>query len=318
MKPVSAHITSQLCPEILSVNRAVHLSLIAVLVVLFSWPDSMLVSRLCHGFPAIGWIPPCGLWASRLAEFQTLQEAFRYGHEDGVELMAGMRESEHDGFACEAGEEDEFHGFCTPEFTLPLLESQHTSYRLIRRFVIQQSSGKLRVIDDACSGFQSKYSSDSNQLRFCSAIPPCLHLQALQSAMGVAPSTWPDDLLSFGEDLPQAYRKIPMQPSRTWSCIVAYRRPSVSHLCFRRYFSVLFGLLLAVTAFNRLSFFLRSCVRRIGVALSSFYFDDMSCQDWSSSSASCQAQVQRICAEIGYPFALEKQQKPARSQPRFV
>ena len=179
LKPVSAHITSQLCPEILSVNRAVHLSLIAVLVVLFSWPDSMLVSRLCHGFPAIGWIPPCGLWASRLAEFQTLQEAFRYGHEDGVELMAGMRESEHDGFACEAGEEDEFHGFCTPEFTLPLLESQHTSYRLIRRFVIQQSSGKLRVIDDACSGFQSKYSSDSNQLRFCSAIPPCLHLQAL-------------------------------------------------------------------------------------------------------------------------------------------
>eukprot|EP00438_Fugacium_kawagutii_P015959 Skav227096 [mRNA] locus=scaffold199:6515:11398:+ [translate_table: standard] len=311
LRPVTHHIFDQLHADIRSVNPSVHLALLAVLLVLFAWPDVTLVSQLCHGFPAVGWIPPCGLWAPKPAEFQTLDDALRHGIDDSVQLMASMSENEHDAFACEAGEDDEAHGFCTPEFGLSWLHSQGRPYRLIKRFVISQSSGKLRVIDDACAGLQSKHSSDANQLRFCSAVQPCFHIQALQSALRVHPSCWPDDLLSFGEDLPQAYRKIPMDPSHTWSCVVAYRRPGSSHVCLRRYYSMLFGLPLAVTAFNRLAFFLQACVRRVGLALSSFYFDDMSAQDWSSSSAACQTNVQQICQEVGFPFALEKQQLPS-------
>eukprot|EP00438_Fugacium_kawagutii_P032679 Skav221340 [mRNA] locus=scaffold1845:52003:52989:+ [translate_table: standard] len=37
----------------------------------------------------------------------------------------------------------------------------------------------------------------------------------------------------------------------------------------------------------------------------------MSAQDWSSSSSACQNNVQKICHEVGFPFALEKQQLPS-------
>jgi hypothetical protein len=42
---------------------------------------------------------------------------------------------------------------------------------------------------------------------------------------------------------------------------------------------MLFGLPLAVTAFNRLLFFLQSMLRRILLVLCSFYFDDLTSQD---------------------------------------
>lgn len=49
---------------------------------------------------------------------------------------------------------------------------------------------------------------DTNVLRFCSAIQPCLHLQALQRAIGLPGSQWPGDIASAGEDLPSAYRMV--------------------------------------------------------------------------------------------------------------
>ena len=49
------------------------------------------------------------------------------------------------------------------------------------------------------------------------------------------------------------------------------------------------------------------------MALGSFYFDDLSVQDWCSSASHCQACVQRLCEHLGYPFASEKQQLPSSS-----
>lgn len=50
---------------------------------------------------------------------------------------------------------DEALGFCSPEFGWPALLAEERPFRLIRRFDIEQSSGKKRVIDDAASGPQS-------------------------------------------------------------------------------------------------------------------------------------------------------------------
>ena len=254
-----------------------------------------------QGSPAVGYLPPCGLWAPKQVPFQSLEDALSDGFRDAHELMFNMRPSEHDEAAREAGEKDEACGFCTPEFGWDDLLAERRSFRLIRRFVIEQSSGKKRVIDDAASGLQSHFSSDANQLRFCSALQPCLHLQCLYGALASPTQSWPDDLVSFGEDLPQAYRKIPLAPDHSWACIVAYYSPEKQAVRFRRYHGLLFGLPLAVTCFNRLSFFLQSMIRRILMALGSFYFDDLSVQDWCSSAPHCQACVQRLCEHLGYP-----------------
>lgn len=267
----------------------VHLVLIAVLTIVSSWPDTSFVHGLFSGFPAVGWIPPCGIW----------------GYDDAVFLLSSMKPGKDDHVAAEAGAGDEAHGFCAAAFGWHELLQQNRRFRIVRRFVIQQSSGKMRVIDDAAVGKQSLFSHDSNKLRFCSAIQPCLHLQLLQAVLG-HPSSWPDDVLSSGEDLPQAARKTPMKPEHTWSCVVAYHSPQSSAVQFRRYHSMLFGLPSAVTAFNRLSFFLQSMIRRL-LVLASFYFGDLSYQDWASTAHSTQVAVQTFAKLCGYPLQASDQ-----------
>ena len=77
------------------------------------------------------------------------------------------------------------------------------------------------------------------------------------------------------------------------------------------------GLPLAVTCLNRCSFFLQPVIRRILRALGSFYFDDLTVQDWQTTASACQRSVQCVCALVGYPFADKKQQQPA-SQSNFL
>ena len=108
--------------------------------------------------------------------------------------------------------------------------------------MIEHSSGKKRVIDDAASGLQSHFSCDAKQLRFCSLLQPCLHLQCLHSALPGPTQQWPGDLVSFGEDLPQAYRKIPLVCEHSWACVVAYFSPEKQAVLSRRYHGLRFGL----------------------------------------------------------------------------
>ena len=311
LQPVSDFLRQQQHPEVRCVNPVVHLALIGVLVLLFAWPDSSFPGQLFAGFPAVGWIPPCGLWDSRPAPFLDLADVLSDGPADAEKLLKHARSSPDDSVAAEAGVKDEEAGFCSSVFKAQSLTGSSRPFRLIRRFVINQASGKKRVIDDASSGGQSALSRDSNVLRFCSAIQPCLHIQALQTEIGLPCACWPDDIVSSGEDLPSAYRKIPMRPDHTWACIVASLDPDDKEIRLRRYFGMLFGLPLAVTAFNRLPFLLQSVLRRVLLALCSFYFDDLTTQDWSTCASHSQACVQQLCAILGYPFAVEKQQTPS-------
>jgi hypothetical protein len=91
-----------------------------------------------------------------------------------------MRASPDDGVAIEAGVKDYEEGFCSPDF---IGRELRRPFCVIRRFFINQASGKKRVINDACLAGQSSFSSKANGLRFCSAIQPCLHIQALQHAI---------------------------------------------------------------------------------------------------------------------------------------
>ena len=291
------------------VNPGVHLCLIAVLVVLLSWPDTTFPHLLRVGFQAVGWIPLCGIWDTKSEPFLPFYEVFEGSESDANSLLRSLRSSADDAVAHEAGLADEQAGFCAKPFFSRELLGHKRAYRLIRRFVITQSSGKKRVIDNACAGGQSRLSLNSNQLRFCSAVQPCLRLQALHRHTGGSPLHWPDSVSTAG-DLPQAYRKIPMDPDHSWACIVTTFDPVSSQPVFRRYHGMLFGLPLAVSAFNRLPFFFQSVLHRLLATLCAFYFDDLTCQDWTSTCQFTQEAVRSVCSLLGYPFATEKQQAP--------
>ena len=234
------------------------------------------------------------------------------GKVDGQQLMQRLRPSEDDAVIHEAGAKDEAQGWCSAPFS-PSQLSQYDGYRLIKRFVITQASGKKRVTDDAAGGGQSQLSADSNKLQFTTALQPCQHVKLLVHTLcqfGITPSQHPDTISTVGEDLPDAYRKIPMLPSHSSACLVRYWDNISNAIRIRRYNSMLFGLPLAVAAFNRLPFLLQAIIQRVCRQLCTFYYDDATQQDWSSTAVESQANLELVAELLGYPFAVNKRQLP--------
>ena len=314
LQPISAYIRSQQPPTLAGVNPHIHFALLALLLAMSHWPDTSLMQHFFEGFPAIGTIPTYGIWQAKLTNYVDYGDIFKTAKADAEQLLRTLTISEDQRVILDAGDKDEAAGWCTAEMTLQQLQAMGQPFRLLKRFVITQASGKKRVIDDAASGGQSFFSQDSNQLQFCSAVQPCHHLQALVQACEAVLGPWSEygaPVSTFGEDLPDAYRKIPMFPPHSWACVVAYSKDVAAQPRFRRYHSMLFGLPLAVTAFNRLSFLCQSLSRRFLAILCSFYYDDATAQDWSDLAQTTQMQLAQFMADLGFPFADAKRQPPA-------
>ena len=107
-----------------------------------------------------------------------------------------------------------------------------------------------------------------------------------------------------GEDLPNAYRYVPMRPADSWMAIVAYWDGGAGSPRFRRYYGQLFGLPLAVTAFNRWPRFFQALARRLGGLMTSLYFDDASIMDWQSGKGGAQSALLCFASAVGSPFRL--------------
>ena len=188
LSPVSEALRAQQVPSVRAANPKVHLALIAMLVCLLQWPDTSFCHNLFTGFPAVGYIAPCGIWDTQPVDFISLQDVFQQGRSDGQQLMQHLRSSTDDDVIYEAGAKDEANGWCSAPFS-PSQLNQYAGYRLIKRFVITQASGKKRVIDDAAAGGQSQLSADGNKLQFTTALQP---LSACQVACSYSLSVWHD------------------------------------------------------------------------------------------------------------------------------
>ena len=106
-----------------------------------------------------------------------------------------------------------------------------------------------------------------------------------------------------------------MLPEHTWACLVVYAHEGQAW--WRRYHSMLFGLPLAVSAFNRLPFLLQAAVRRCLAILCSFYFDDATAQDFDFCAVDSQSMLEECVSLLGYAFAEAKRQTPS-SQGDFL
>jgi hypothetical protein len=219
-----------------------------------------------------------------------------------------MRPGKNDGIILEKSLEDARKGFATQPLTKDQLHEylRGENFRLIRRFVITQSTGKQRIIDDAAGGGQSEVSTDENILGFCNALQPAHHLTTLMAELHMQNMSWPENegIQSGGEDWPDAYRYTPMRPEEAKACVVVWWHPEQAKPVFQIYHGLLFGLPNAVTSFNRWSKFSQALVRRLLFLLFSMYFDDATMQDWSSEaihSQSCAAELMHLLGSSWSP-----------------
>ena len=138
-----------------------------------------------QGLPAVGLAPPYGIFPQQPALPITLEDVFFDCEAHNSEIRASLKPGLHDDFLLSQSVADAA-GFCTPPLTWSQLlrETQGKPIRLISRCVIQQSSGKQRIIDNAHTGGQSAFSSESNRLVLCSALRPAQHASLAVSALG--------------------------------------------------------------------------------------------------------------------------------------
>ena len=292
------------------------LGLLGLLVVLLSWGDVAMPLGFVRGLPAVGLAPPYGIFPLQPALPISLEDVFFDCEAHNSEIRASLKPGPHDEFLLSQSVAEADAGFCTPPLTWSQLlrETRGKPIRLIPRCVIQQSSGKQRIIDNAHAGGQSAFSSESNKLVLCSALRPAQHASLAVSALGFDRAKevlQHDSLEGGGEDWPNAYRSCPMSADESRACVVCWHHREWGVPAYQLYTGLLFGLPLAVTSFNRYSRFSEALGRRLLFLLVSLYFDDAHLTDWSSSKGSGQQAFRDLNEIMGSPFAEDKRQDMA-------
>ena len=199
------------------------LGLLGLLVVLLSWGDVAMPLGFVRGLPAVGLAPPYGIFPLQPALPISLEDVFFDCEAHNSEIRASLKPGPHDEFLLSQSVAEADAGFCTPPLTWSQLlrETQGKPIRLIPRCVIQQFSGKQRIIDNAHAGGQSAFSSESNKLVLCSALRSAQHASLAVSALGFDRAKevlQHDSLEGGGEDWPNAYRSCPMSADE---CLLA-------------------------------------------------------------------------------------------------
>ena len=289
-QPVTDYLRSCQPWEVAKATAGRHLGLIGLLGLLMDWPDPTFMHNLLVGFPSIGFSPHVPSFTSQPGRWISWDEIWETSYSDALRILTSLKPGHLDQEIVKAGEKDEHLGFCSAPFSWEDLLRADRPFRLIRRFCLQQGD-KCRVIDDAHVGGQSSLSSDANKLDLCAAIQPGLHIRLLFAALRSHYVPWDarfDPFESGGEDLPHAYRSVPMIPDESWASIVVYWDPAVQAPRFRRYFGLLFGLPNAVCSFNRFPRLLQCLFRRLGFCMAAMYFDDLTIQDLQSNKGSGQ------------------------------
>ena len=288
------------------------IGLLTLLSIVMLWPDHTFGEHLVYGFPGVGHCEWSGIFPRREVTPSEREDPFKGAAEHNKNLLLAMHPGKDDAVILEKSMVDAQRGFATQPMSHEELIKHlgGKEFRLIRRFVITQATGKQRIIDDAAAGGQSEVSTDENVLGFCNALQPASHLAALVSALAGEGIPWPrgEQVQSGGEDWPDAYRYTPMRPEESRACVVVWWHPEKGMPVFQRYHGLLFGLPNAVTSFNRWSKFAQALVRRLLMTLFSMYFDDATMQDWESEAAHSQACIAALMQILGSPWAILKSQ----------
>ncbi|CAE8637738.1 unnamed protein product, partial [Polarella glacialis] len=316
LEPLSDQLRTLQPPSVASVSSDMHLALVAALIMVMQWTDTRLCFEFCFGFKVLGNIPNCGVYAPTnvppLDEKKILQGSW----EHAMRLRKRVKPGEHDELLTKATLKDVAQGFADSPVTWEQFLNVHKpgTFRLIKRFPVTQSTGKVRPCDDGDGGEHTALAADDNKLELCDATQPATHIRAVQNAaseQNVILTSGVRDLQTGGEDWPDAYRYTPFRPEQHLMAVVIFWHAEWKCPALCIYRGLLFGLSGAVIAFNRFSKFVQHMGRRLLFILLSMYFDDASLQDWTSSRESAQSCLSQLVSLLGRPWAPAKRQEMA-------
>ena len=297
-----------------AVAGRVHVGLIAVLIVLAKWPDRTLARRFISGFLISGVMESTGIYDAVEHDAPASVESLLQGSTAMLKSLDREPFSVDMEFLWKSCEKEVARGWADPPLPREVLDSRFGRGRWapIPTFVVTQQGGKRRRIDNGRRGGHNATTRFSEKMKMCTALQPAVDARLIAeeaSARGMAPSSL--QLLSGGEDMPDAFRSLPVAPEHLALNVAAVRDPSTWEWRFQVAWALLFGFSASVANFDRWSAFLAAVTRRVAWLPWSMYVDDGHLTELAQAGTAGQELGGCVFRELGTPLAPEKRQPVA-------
>ena len=308
-QPLSTHLRKFVAPTVASVAGHMHVALMAAFVILMRWPDKQLPRAFLEGFKLIGRMDRVHIW-SPSEEIPEIDEAALCRASPDVLRQYARRKFEHSdlAFLWNSCCSEARRGKAALPVEVSWLDADHGPGRwsVVPCFVHTQPCGKRRRIDDAKAGGQNSATAFSERFNMVSAMMPATAARLLLAwAKDLAKETalQKTALVTAGEDLPDAYRILPVHPRHLRHNNVIVKHPETWET---RCWALLFGFAASVFQFERFSFFLEASGRRMLHLMISLFVDDSHLDELDVAGGHGQALWQELAAAFGQPFSPEK------------
>ena len=280
----------------------------ACVTALLRWPDVAQPQQFLLGYPIIGDLAHSGVFRFvNPKEAKDVDEWLREGPDAIARIMASKPPLHFEDIFATTVEEQE-KGFCSPFLTKAQVDALfgHGQWRPLERFLIKQADGKKRVIDNArktlhnsCTSLHETISTTNIDFvaNVAADVLRALHLKS-------SPLDDPDlgwlDLRVGTDDLPDAYRALPVAPPHQAASIIAIFIPGEGW-AFTLLWGLAYGLESAVVAFNRFPQLGIAISRRMVLSMCSSYFDDELSLEMVRDHDSSQRGLQLVFTLLGAP-----------------
>ena len=258
--PLTEHLRTFQETSASAIAGKIHVALIAVLTLVLRWPDVHLASRFVSGFRIIGNVEMSNVFRPvetvQMSDACMKQALLDSAARTREEFQRRHRPSEGDDHCLEACDKDEKRGVAGPRLSARDCDEKYGvgGWAAVPRLDLLQGD-KHRPIDDGRRGGHNACMSFAERLDLCGADQPLLHAKCLHESCqgeGVSPVVRSRHrLLSGSEDLPQAYRWIPVAPEDMCANIVAVFNRDLQQWQYQEVWGHLFGFASAVLNFNR-------------------------------------------------------------------
>ncbi len=317
--PLSRRLWAWQPPHVAQVAGKLNLGFIVVVCLLILWADGQMPYRFVQGFQGGGKLEESCLW-ELVDEPEPLPEAevFEAFRRNKQELLSRPMDKEAQ-FLYDSCEKEVKKGVALKAVPESALRAKYgaRACSAIPCFTHTQACGKKRRIDNAKKSLDNAATQYTEKFRLPNAYAPGLSARLLFQAgrkLGLQEEhVWELlELESGGEDLPDAFRSIPLLQEYLRRNIVMLRHPNTKQLLYYQMLAALFGQGSSVYSFERWSAFLEAAPRRSLWLLWVMYVDDGSLVDLQAAKGSGQALVHAFFDAVGTGLSPEKRAWMAR------
>ena len=309
-RPLTEALIRWQSPSVHSVAGGIHVGLVAVLCILARWPDRHLAQRFVTGFAISGILERTGIYEEAAPADILDPELLFAGAGDLLRELSRQKLSEDAQFLRDACKKEHARGWAGPLVSKREIDAMFGVGRWapIPTLVVTQSSGKKRPIHNGRKGGHNDCTAYAESMSMCSAFQPAVDARVLAEeadSRGVPAEKL--QLQSGGDDMPDAFRSIPVLPDHLPLNVAAVRGPD-GEWSFQSSWAMLFGFSASVLQFDRWSAFIEAVARRLCMLPWSMYVDDGHLTDLLLAEAAGQELAGALFEVLGTPLAPKKRQ----------